>query len=273
MIPHLFLYIKGEPREDDNLSLSVVGSRNASPYGKTMTKQLSQALTERGFTIVSGLARGIDTCAHQGALHGGGRTFAVLGSGVDVVYPCENRALAEQITLHGGIISEFPFGTKPEAVNFPSRNRIISGLSLGTVLVEASFRSGSLITARLALEQGREVFAVPDNINSPWSKGTNRLIKEGAKLIVDPEDIIEELLPQYRKPQKTEAKKILEQQNLSPEGQKIFDLLDIDPLPIDHIIQKSFLPSSHISSLLLDLELKGLIKQLPGKLFLKSFGH
>ena len=269
--PPPFLYVKGELREEDTLSLSVVGSRNASTYGKTMTKRLSQALAERGFTIVSGLARGIDTFAHRGALEGRGRTLAVLGSGIDIIYPWENKALAEEIALHGAILSEFPFGTKPEAINFPSRNRIISGLSLGTVLVEASFRSGSLITARLALEQGREVFAVPGNVDSPWSKGTNRMIKEGAKLIMDPEDIIEEVLPQYKAPVTSGQRKPLETKGLTPEGQKIFELLEINPLHIDHLIQKSGLQSNQVSSLLLELELNGLVKQLPGKMFIKLF--
>ncbi len=267
--PPPFLYVKGELREEDNLSLAVVGSRNASSYGKEMTKRLSRTLTERGFTIVSGLARGIDTCAHKGALEGGGRTLAVLGSGIDLIYPWENKAMAEEITLHGAIVSEFPLGTQPEAINFPPRNRIISGLSLGTVIVEASFRSGSLITARMALEQGREVFAVPGNVDSPWSKGTNRLIKEGAKLIMDPDDIIEEVLPQYKAPITSRQGNLPETKGLTPEGQKIFDLLDSNPLHIDHLIQHSGLQTNLVSSLLLELELRELVKQLPGKMFIK----
>jgi DNA processing protein len=267
--PPPFLYVKGELREEDNLSLAMVGSRNASSYGKAMTKRLSRTLTERGFTIVSGLARGIDSCAHKGALEGGGRTLAVLGSGIDLIYPWENKGLAEEITLHGAIVSEFSFGTQPEAINFPPRNRIISGLSLGTVIVEASFRSGSLITARMALEQGREVFAVPGNVDSPWSKGTNRLIKEGAKLIVDPDDIIEEVLPQYKAPVTSRQGKPPDTKGLTPESQKIFDLLDGNPLHIDHLIQHSGLQPNLVSSLLLELELKGLVKQLTGKMFIK----
>jgi DNA protecting protein DprA len=267
--PPPFLYVKGELWEKDNLALAVVGSRNASSYGKAMTKRLSRTLAERGFTIVSGLARGIDTCAHKGALEGGGRTLAVLGSGIDLIYPWENNGLAEEITRHGAIVSEFFLGTQPEAINFPPRNRIISGLSLGTVIVEASFRSGSLITARMALEQGREVFAVPGNVDSPWSKGTNRLIKEGAKLIMDPEDIIEEVLPQYKAPITPRQEKPPETNGLTPEGQKIFDLLDSNPLHIDHLIQQSGLQPNLVSSLLLELELKGLVKQLPGKMFIK----
>jgi len=267
--PPPFLYVKGELWEKDNLSLAVVGSRNASSYGKAMTKRLSRTLTERGFTIVSGLARGIDTCAHRGALEGGGRTLAVLGSGIDLIYPWENKGLAEVITRHGAIVSEFPLGTQPEAINFPPRNRIISGFSLGAVIVEASFRSGSLITARMALEQGREVFAVPGNVDSPWSKGTNRLIKEGAKLIMDPDDIIEEVLPQYKAPITSRQEKPPETKGLTPEGRKIFDLLDSNPLHIDHLIQHSGLRPNLVSSLLLELELKEFVKQLPGKMFIK----
>ena len=267
--PPPFLYVKGELREEDNLSLAVVGSRNASSYGKAMTQRLSRTLTERGFTIVSGLARGIDTCAHKGALEGGGRTVAVLGSGIDLIYPWENKGLAEEITLHGAVVSEFSLGTQPEAINFPPRNRIISGLSLGAVIVEASFRSGSLITARMALEQGREVFAVPGNVDSLWSKGTNRLIKEGAKLIMDPDDIIEEVLPQYKAPATSRQGKPPETRGLTPEGRRIFDLLDSNPLHIDRLIQQSGLQPNLVSSLLLELELKGLVKQLPGKMFIK----
>jgi DNA processing protein len=268
--PPPFLYVKGELREDDNLSLAVVGSRNASAYGKAMTTSLSRTLTQRGFTIVSGLARGIDTCAHKGALEGGGRTVAVLGSGIDIIYPWENKGLAEEIALQGAIVSEFPLGTQPEAINFPPRNRIISGLSLGTVIVEASFRSGSLITARMALEQGREVFAVPGNVDSPRSKGTNRLIKEGAKLIMDPEDIIEEVFPQYKAPATSGQENPPETKGITPEGQKIFDLLDSNPLHIDHLIHQSKLRPNQVSSLLLELELTGLAKQLPGKMFIKN---
>jgi len=267
--PPPFLYVKGELWEKGHLSIAMVGSRNASSYGKTITKRLSRALAERGFTIVSGLARGIDTCAHKGALEGGGRTLAVLGSGIDLIYPWENKGLAEEITRHGAIISEFPLGTQPEAINFPPRNRIISGLSLGTVIVEASFRSGSLVTARMALEQGRDVFAVPGNVDSPWSKGTNRLIKEGAKLIMDPEDIIDEVMPQYKAPITSGQEKPPETKGLTPEGQKIFDLLDSNPLHIDHLIQHSGLQPNLVSSLLLELEINGLVKQLLGKMFIK----
>jgi len=267
--PPPILYIKGEIQERDGLSLAIVGSRSASAYGKDTTQRLARSLTERGFTIVSGLARGIDTAAHKGALKAGGRTLAVLGSGVDVIYPWENKRLAEEISERGAVISEFPLGTQPEAPHFPSRNRIISGLSLGAIIIEASFRSGSLITARLALEQGREVFAVPGNVDSPWSKGTNRLIKEGAKLVTDTEDIIEEVLPQYEAPGKLKSESPPEPEDLTLEGKTILALLEASPVPIDSLIQETGFPSGQVSSLLLDLELKGLVKQLPGKTFKK----
>jgi DNA processing protein len=252
-----------------------VGSRNSSSYGRNITKRLTRTLTQRGFTIVSGLARGIDTAAHRGALETGGRTIAVLGSGIDVIYPPENKPLAEEIAGNGAILSEFPLGTEPEAVNFPARNRVISGLSLGTVIVEASFKSGSLITARLALEQGREVFAVPGNIDSPWSKGTNRLIKEGARPVADFGDIIAEVLPQAETYSAPEKEKPLNVKVLSPERQKILDLMEGNLIHIDTLIQKSGLPSNTVASELLELELQGLVQQFPGKMFktLISYGE
>ncbi|MFH0812950.1 MAG: DNA-processing protein DprA [Pseudomonadota bacterium] len=266
--PPPLLYLTGQLQEKDNLALSVVGSRNASAYGRGITRRLTQALTNRGFTIVSGLARGIDTAAHKGALESGGRTIAVLGSGIDVMYPWENKKLAEDIANNGAILSEFPLGTQPEAINFPARNRVISGLSLGTVIVEASYKSGSLITARCALEQGREVFAVPGNIDSPWSKGTNRLIKEGAKPVSDFEDILEEILPQLQTTIKPEENsKASKMRELSPESKKILDLMEGNFVHIDTLIQKSGLPTNTVSSLLLELELEGLVEQSPGKMF------
>jgi len=267
--PPPFLYVKGKIQNEDRSALAVVGSRNASSYGKSITRQLARSLTRRGFTIVSGLARGIDTAAHKGALEAGGRTLAVLGSGIDVIYPWENKTLAKAIIENGALISEFPLGTQPEATNFPSRNRIISGIALGTVIIEASVRSGSLITASLALEQGREVFAVPGNVDSPWSKGTNRLIKEGAKLVTDPEDIVEEIRPQCDLSGEPENEKTAEAKKLSPETKKILDLMETNPVHIDTLIKKSGFPSGKISGLLLDLELKGFVSQLSGKMFKK----
>ena len=180
--------------------MAIVGSRLASVYGRYVTEKISRELALKGITVVSGLARGIDAAAHRGALAGKGRTIAVLGCGLDVVYPPENEELAQAVAAHGALVTEFPFGTPPNAPNFPSRNRIISGLSLGVVVVEAGEKSGSLITARIAAEQGRSVFAVPGAIESAGSRGTNRLIKQGAKLIENVEDILEEILPQAAMP-------------------------------------------------------------------------
>lgn len=270
--PPPLLYMRGNIIKADTNALAVVGSRNASSYGRETTKRLAQGLARYGFTIVSGLARGIDTTAHRGALEAGGRTLAVLGSGIDKVYPWENRRLGEDIVHAGAILSEFPLGTAPEACHFPARNRIISGLSLGVVIIEASFRSGSLITARLALEQGREVFAVPGNINSPSSTGTNRLIKEGAKLVTDPEDIIEEFFIQAEDvtltPERSCTSSPAEQ--IGAEDKKVLDLLESNPIHIDELIHKSGLSTGIMAGLLLDLELKGLIIQLPGKIFKRS---
>ncbi len=190
-----FLYMKGSLCPEE-IGVAIVGSRLASTYGRYVTEKLSRELALKGITIVSGLARGIDSAAHRGALAGKGRTIAVLGSGLDIVYPPENEALAADIAAQGALVTEYPFGTPPNAPNFPARNRLISGISLGVVVVEAGEKSGSLITARIASEQGRSVFAVPGAIESAGSRGTNRLIKQGAKLIENVEDILEEILPQ-----------------------------------------------------------------------------
>jgi DNA processing protein len=194
-----FLYLNGSLSPEET-AVAVVGSRLASAYGRYVTEKLSRELALKGITVVSGLARGIDAAAHRGALAGRGRTVAVLGCGLDVVYPQENEELAAAIAAQGALITEFPFGTPPNAPNFPARNRIISGISLGVVVVEAGEKSGSLITARIAAEQGRSVFAVPGTIESAGSRGTHRLIKQGAKLIENVEDILEEILPQAGTP-------------------------------------------------------------------------
>ena len=193
-----FLYVKGNLKKDD-IDIAIVGSRLASTYGKYTTERISRELALRGVTVVSGMARGIDSAAHQGALTARGRTIAVLGTGLDIIYPPENKKLFAAIGENGAVVSEYPLGTPPLASNFPARNRIISGMSYGVVVVEAGEKSGSLITARLALEQGREVFAVPGTIDSAGSRGTNKLIKQGAKLIENTDDILEEILPQLEK--------------------------------------------------------------------------
>ncbi|NWG03107.1 MAG: DNA-protecting protein DprA [Syntrophaceae bacterium] len=266
--PPALLYMRGELKSRDELAIALVGSRKTSPYGRWFTEKIGQDLARHGITIVSGMARGIDSVAHQGALQGGGRTIAVLGCGIDVIYPSENRNLFYQIIEQGAVLSEFPMGTPPEGGHFPRRNRIISGLSIGVVIVQASSESGSLITAGYALEQGREVFAVPGNVGAEGSRGTNRLIKEGAKLVESTEDILEEILPSWEK-----EKEVISQTpipDLDGEEKLLYHLLGDTPLHIDALIRESQLDPGRVSSLLLNLELKGLICQWPGKCFSKK---
>jgi len=268
--PPSLLYIRGSLKEEDKDAVAMVGTRRATIYGKMMVRKLARDLAKEGLTIVSGMARGVDTAAHLGALEAGGRTIAVLGCGVDVVYPLENRRLMAEIIESGAVISEFPLRTSPEGVNFPRRNRIISGLSKGVVVVEAPLRSGALITADFALEEGREVFAVPGNINSPYSQGTNRLIKQGAKLVEDAQDILEELdlsLLGEMKRREGSAKREL---SLSLEEEKILNLLGEEPLHIDLLVQESSLPASRVAEVLMRLEIKGLVRQLAGQQFVKE---
>ena len=278
-----FLYVKGHLKEDD-VNVAVVGSRTASTYGKFTTERLCRELVLRGITVISGLARGIDSAAHRGALSGKGRTIAVLGCGLDVVYPPENEKLFTEISLQGALISEFPFGTPPNAPNFPARNRIISGISLGVVVVEASEKSGSLITARIALEQGREVFAVPGSIDSSGSRGTNKLIKQGAKLIENVEDILEEILPQVtrapksvkpdqRQKQPDDHQKILTSSPdpvLKETEKTVWQVLSQIPVHIDQIITSTGLTAHEVLGILLNLELQGLIEQKPGKTYMRK---
>ena len=267
--PPPFLYVKGGITKNDDNAIAVVGSRNASEYGISATERISRELARSGLTIVSGMARGIDSTAHYGALSVNGRTIAVLGSGIDVVYPPENRKLYETIAEHGAVISELPIGTEPNAYNFPARNRIISGLSLGVLVVEASLKSGSLITARLALEQGRDVFAVPGNVHSYKSKGTHRLLKEGAKLVESAQDIRDEI--RVNASEAGEAEKQPEAAiDLNPDSRSVYQLLHEEPVHIDELITQTGFASSQVSAILLDLELDGLIKQLPGKRFAKG---
>lgn len=259
--PPPYLYVKGEMRREEP-AIAVVGSRRASGYGKLTTERLSEELAARGITIVSGMARGIDTAAHRGAVRAAGRTVGVLGCGIDVVYPPENRDLFQAIIEKGALISECPMGTPPLAENFPRRNRIISGLSSGVLVVEAAENSGSLITAQMALEQGRDVFAVPGNINSTISRGTNRLIKQGAKLVESVDDILEEL-PARRRERVPSCADL----GLSPEEASLYGMLEDAPLHIDDIIVRSALTVGDVSAILLRLELKGAVQQLPGKYF------
>jgi DNA processing protein len=268
--PPPFLYVKGEFKKEDNKAVAIVGSRFASHYGKLVTERISQDLALEGMTVVSGMARGIDTSAHRGALSVKGRTIAVLGCGIDINYPVENKKLREEIASNGALVSEFHMSTPPASSHFPIRNRIISGLSLGVVVIEASHRSGSLITARLALEQGRDVFAVPGSIDSLRSRGTHKLIKEGAKLVEDAQDVVTELLPQMRDCSQLADAQQDRGEFVGEEAESILDLLEQGQLQIDKIITGTGLSSSQVSTTLLDLELKGFIRQLPGKVFVRK---
>ncbi|MBM2837552.1 MAG: dprA [Deltaproteobacteria bacterium] len=258
--PPPYLYVKGQLNGEER-SIAVVGSRFASTYGKITTEGLSRDLAKNGLTVVSGMARGIDTAAHKGAMAAGGRTVAVLGSGIDVVYPPENRKLYEEICRHGAVVSELPMGTEPLSENFPARNRIISGISLGVVIVEASLRSGSLITASCAAEQGRDVFAVPGNINSNGSKGTNRLIKEGAKLVEGAGDILDEFSAVPASFGMTV--------DLSRDEKTVMGVL-AEPVHIDEVASLSGMDVRSVSAILLNLELSVAIRQLPGMVFVKN---
>lgn len=265
--PPPLLYLKGEIRRDDEKAVAVIGSRSTSDYGRRVARDLCRGLASLGFTVVSGMARGIDGTAHETSLNAGGRTIAVLGSGVDRVYPAEHDRLYRRISENGAVISEFPMGTRPLAFNFPARNRLISGLSLGVVVVEATEKSGSLITAALALEQGREVFAVPGEVGASRSRGAHRLIRQGAKLVETVDDIVEEIAPQLlvRSGKAVSAPRRTLPQNLGDEFQRIFGLFQERPLQIDEVIESSGCSPSRVSEILLELELQGYIKQLPGK--------
>lgn len=284
-----YLYVKGSLCPEE-IGVAIVGSRLASTYGKYVTEKLSRELALKGITVVSGLARGIDSAAHRGALAGKGRTIAVLGSGLDIVYPPENEALAADITAQGALVTEYPFGTPPNAPNFPARNRLISGISLGVVVVEAGEKSGSLITARIAAEQGRSVFAVPGAIESAGSRGTNRLIKQGAKLIENVEDILEEILPQAGLPpvvperpplfsapeavpdnmKTTPAPYSSDVRGLGKTESKLLSFITQEPVDVDTLIARSGLTAHEVQSGLLVLALGGIIRQLPGKMFLRK---
>ncbi|MEZ4667477.1 MAG: DNA-processing protein DprA [Anaerolineae bacterium] len=252
------LYIKGSLQPEDERALSIVGTRKSSAYGRDAAHYFAKALAEHGITITSGLAHGIDSVAHRGAIDGKGRTFAVLGCGVDRVYPPSNEKLAHEITQNGAIISEFPLGTPPEARNFPRRNRIISGLGLGVLVIEAPEKSGAIITASVAAEQGREVFAIPGNIFNPSSTGTNRLIQDGAKLVLTVNDILDEFNIVHNSAQ---TRRVAEQiAPASGNETQVMGYLNADPVHIDDLVRMSGLPVSVISSTLTILELKGLAR-------------
>lgn len=270
--PPLVLYVRGSFLETDVIALAIVGARRCTYYGLSQAERFSRLLAQKGFCIVSGMARGIDAAAHRGAISAKGRTIAVLGCGLGVIYPRENIELAEQIAQHGAIVSELPMNTPPDFRNFPPRNRLISGLSLGVLVVESLLNSGSLITAQWALEQGKEVFAIPGNIDNIYSRGTHKLIKEGAKLVEDINDIIHELGPVAESLNASDTQTTTDPRSLSLNSQekKIFSLLSSSPKDIDEIIQLAGLPTSVVTSTLMILEIKKLVKQLSGKRFVKS---
>jgi DNA processing protein len=261
------LFIRGELRPSDRWAVAVVGTRRRTPYGRQVTRELVAGLAKSGITIVSGLARGIDGEAHVAALEYGGRTIAVLGSGVDQIYPPEHRDLAARmVNGRGAVISEYPLGTEPEARNFPPRNRIISGLSMGALIVEAGARSGALITARFAIEQDREVFAVPGNIHSAASQGTNQLIQQGAKLVTRVEDILEELNLQMA----VEQADLFTAMPESAEEAALLGMLTSEPIHVDDLSRTAGLPTSMVSSTLTLLELKGMVQHVGGMSYVRT---
>ncbi len=254
------LYVRGTLTPEDNRALSIVGTRKATTYGRDVAYDLAKQLAHNGVTVVSGLAHGIDTAAHRGAIDGDGRTIAVLGCGIDRIYPADNRELAHEISRQGAIISEFPLGTPPEGRNFPRRNRVISGTALGVLVVEADLGSGALITAEMALDQGREVFAIPGNIYNHTSRGTNRLIQDGAKLVMSVSDILDELDIKY---QAVQTQAIAE--HIIPANEteaRLLDQLSADPLHVDDIARLCGLPIATVTSTLTVLELKGLARSV-----------
>lgn len=268
--PPIVLYVWGKLQERDHHAIGVIGARRTTHYGTESAKKLSYQLAYAGLTIVSGLARGIDTAAHQGALAAKGRTIAVIGSGLSKLYPPENAALAEKIRSgNGAIVSEFSMEIEPDRQTFPMRNRIISGWSHGVLVVEAGLNSGALITATQALEQGRAVYAVPGHINAPSAQGSNRLIQQGAKLVMDASDVLDDLeilVPEARPRADAAARPLPE---MSEDERGVYDAIDAAETSIDDIAARSHLPSATVSSTLLRLELKRLVKQLPGKYFVK----
>ncbi len=270
--PPIVLYVKGELLARDKNSIAIVGSRLTTPYGIEAARKLSFQLTYAGVTVVSGGARGIDTAAHQGALLQKGRTVAVLGNGINVVFPSENRELFERIAGQGAVITQFPFNRKADRQSFPIRNRIVAGMTLGTVVVEANLTSGALITANMAVEYGRQVFAVPGRIDSPRSKGCHDLIKHGAKLCEGADDILSEfeyLFPVSNRSESAEAAG-LGSMTLSENEQRVWDAVTQEERSIDEVIRQSGLAASSVTVALFGLEMKRLVRQIPGKMFVRN---
>lgn len=271
--PPPLLYVAGSLHASDELAVAVVGARRSTPAGRLMTERLATGLAEAGFTIVSGLARGVDAAAHRGALAPGGRTIAVLGCGLGRTYPPEHQRLREQIEEHGAVVSELSWDAPPHSGHFPRRNRIISGLSFGVIVTEAAIDSGSLITAKLALEQGREVCAVPGSVNADTSRGTHALIKEGATLVEQAQDVIDVITPQLepvmrsrvcapRSPHSTTD-------HFGNHERLVYDALSDEPLTVDHLLERTRLPVPSVMASLLSLELRRCVRQLPGQRYLR----
>jgi len=252
--------VRGDFLPEDQISVAIVGTRKVTSYGRQVTEELSEFLASSGVTVISGLARGVDAIAHGSTLKAGGRTLAVLGCGVDRIYPPENRALAEQIMNRGAVISDYPVGTAPESSNFPPRNRIISGLSLAVIVIEAGDTSGALITAEFAAEQGREVFAVPGNILAPQSRGTNKLIQNGAFPLLTPQDLLQALNLTRIGEQKA-ARKILPANEVEAQ---VLNALGNEPLHVDELRIQTGIPVEKISAALVMMELKGMVRQVGG---------
>jgi len=266
------LYIKGDIKEQDVFSVAVVGTRRNTVYGKSACEHIVRDLSNMGVTIISGMARGIDTVAHQTALAEKGRTIAVLGNGLSHHYPPENRKLEDKIMAQGAIVSEFPMGLRPDKQNFPRRNRLISGLSLGVVVVEAAEKSGALITATCASEQGRDVFAVPGSIFSKYSAGPHQLINKGAKLVEKADDIIGEISVLKNLVEKTQAnlKVVREEKMVNAESRPVYDTISYEPVHIDYLSAKLNIPIEKLSVIMLNLVMDGLVSELPGKMYIRK---
>jgi len=271
--PPVVLYVRGTLSTRDKNAVALVGSRQTTPYGIETARRLAYQLAYVGVTVVSGGARGIDTAAHQGAMCARGRTLCVLGTGINLVFPPENKDLFDHIAAHGAVITQFPFNRRGDRQSFAIRNRIVAGMTLGTVVVEANLTSGALITANFAIDYGRQVFAVPGRIDSPRSKGCHDLIKKGAKLCESAEDVLTEfeyLFPSSNRPPSVLETGVLPAIELSTSEQSVYDTLGEDQIPMDEVIRKSGLPASSVSVALLSLEMKRLVRQLPGRLFVRN---
>lgn len=272
--PPPLLYVSGTLSAQDDVAVAIVGGRHATPSGRVVTEEIARDLAGTGVTIVSGLARGIDAAAHRGALAGKGRTIAVLGCGIDRTYPPEHQALRRSIEAHGAVLSELPIGSSPLSHHFPRRNRIISGLSVGVLVSEAAKDSGSLITAKLALEQGREVFAVPGSVKEDACRGSNSLIKEGATLVERAQDILDDILPQIdarlRAALRVEAAPATPAAPLRNEHAAVYEALSYEARSVDMVIESTGLNAANVAASLLSLELSGLVRQLPGQQYIRT---